>query len=78
MMTNKEAIIFLSKVKQILLKDNSWLESTKTPITESFDMAISALEASTPCDLCTYNPPSSRDGKPCSCCPAEPYMEDEW
>lgn len=24
----------------------------------------------TPCDLCTYNPPSSCDGKPCTMCPA--------
>ena len=34
--------------------------------------AIKALEASSPCDLCVNNPPSSMDGKPCSCCPAEP------
>lgn len=26
----------------------------------------------TPCDLCRYNPPSSRDGKPCTMCPASP------
>lgn len=24
----------------------------------------------TPCDFCTYNPPSSLDGKPCTMCPA--------
>lgn len=24
------------------------------------------------CDLCCYNPPSSRDGKPCTMCPASP------
>ena len=24
-----------------------------------------------PCDFCAYNPPSSFDGKPCACCPAE-------
>lgn len=24
----------------------------------------------TPCDVCKYNPPSSRDGKPCLICPA--------
>ena len=24
----------------------------------------------TPCDMCKYNPPSSKDGKPCSICPA--------
>jgi|GEM_PF-3424598 hypothetical protein len=28
--------------------------------------------AKTPCDLCRYNPPSSRDGKPCTMCPASP------
>ena len=27
-------------------------------------------EATYPCDLCVYNPPSSLDGKPCTCCPA--------
>lgn len=26
-----------------------------------------------PCDLCRHNPPSSRDGKPCTMCVAEPY-----
>lgn len=24
-----------------------------------------------PCDVCRYNPPSSRDGKPCTMCPAQ-------
>lgn len=37
-------------------------------------------EPKTPCDLCLYNPPSSRDGKPCTMCPAsslpEPPKED--
>ncbi len=47
-MTNKEATNFLSQVKSILLNNNSWLESTKTPIKESFDMAISALEKQIP------------------------------
>lgn len=28
-------------------------------------------EISMPCALCRFNPPSSRDGKPCSYCPAE-------
>lgn len=27
-------------------------------------------EATYPCDLCVYNPPSSLDGKPCTYCPA--------
>lgn len=38
--------------------------------------AIKALEATSPCDLCVNNPPSSMDGKPCSCCPAESYQEE--
>lgn len=28
-------------------------------------------ESLCPCDFCAYNPPSSFDGKPCACCPAE-------
>lgn len=28
-------------------------------------------ESLCPCDFCVYNPPSSFDGKPCACCPAE-------
>lgn len=45
---------------------------------ETYKMAIEALKkqlqerAKTPCDLCRYNPPSSRDGKPCTMCPASP------
>ena len=30
----------------------------------------------TPCDLCMYNPPSSRDGKPCCVCPASAVYRD--
>lgn len=30
----------------------------------------------TPCELCMYNPPSSRDGKPCSVCPASAVYRD--
>lgn len=30
----------------------------------------------TPCGLCMYNPPSSRDGKPCSVCPASAVYRD--
>ena len=29
-----------------------------------------------PCDVCAYNPPSSRDGKPCSMCQAIRKEED--
>ena len=28
-------------------------------------------EPLTPCDVCRFSPPSSRDGKPCCMCPAE-------
>ena len=44
-MNNQEAINFLDQVREILLDDKSWLESTEQPINEVFDMAISALEA---------------------------------
>lgn len=29
-----------------------------------------------PCELCAFNPPSSRDGKPCSVCPASAVYRD--
>ena len=29
----------------------------------------------TPCDCCKFNPPSSKDGKPCSVCPAQAKMK---
>lgn len=41
---NKEAIECLKQIKHILLNNNSWLESTHDPITQSFDMAIKSLE----------------------------------
>ena len=34
-------------------------------------------EPQTPCDVCTYNPPSSMDGKPCWVCPASPPERQE-
>ena len=43
-MTNKEVIYFLDEVRNILLDDKSWLESTIQPINEAFDRAISALQ----------------------------------
>lgn len=45
-MTNQESIKILSQVLDVLLKSNSWLESTHNPLKESFGMAISALENS--------------------------------
>lgn len=47
-MTNQESIKILSQVLDILLKSNSWLESTHNPLKEAFGMAISALENSQP------------------------------
>ena len=41
---NIEAIECLKQVKHILLNNNSWLESTHDPITQSFDKAIKSLE----------------------------------
>lgn len=43
-MTNGEAISFLRGIQKIILKSNSWLESTDEPIIEALDMAIEALE----------------------------------
>lgn len=47
-MTNQESIKILSQVLDVLLKSNSWLESTHNPLKEAFGMAISALENSHP------------------------------
>ena len=70
-MTNAEAIEHLKNIK-IYNFHGGYTDEAR----EALDMAIKALETHTPCDLCVYNPPS-RYGKPCSCCPAEPYKEDE-
>lgn len=43
-MNNIEAIEILKQIKDILLHNNSWLESTHNPIIESFDIAIKSLE----------------------------------
>ena len=34
-------------------------------------------EPLTPCDVCRFSPPSSRDGKPCYICPASPPERQE-
>ena len=47
-MTNQDVINFLNQVREILLDDKSWLESTIQTINEAFDMAISALEKQIP------------------------------
>ncbi len=38
---------------------------------------ILGVASLTPCDACRFNPPSSKDGKPCSICPAEGRQQDE-
>lgn len=43
-LNNIEAIEILKQIKDILLHNNSWLESTHNPIIESFDIAIKSLE----------------------------------
>ena len=44
-MTSEEAISLLRQVKEAILNSNSWdKETTSKPITESFDMAIKALQ----------------------------------
>lgn len=47
-MKPEEAIAFLKQVENILLHNNSWLESTHNPIKESFEMAIEALKEQRP------------------------------
>ena len=46
---------------------------------EMAEIALSALRAqqekNSPCDLCSYDPPSSMGGKPCWMCPAVPKEE---
>ena len=62
-------------------------ESSKTnPMTEVLEQRLEAIdtaqvalrengERKSPCDLCSYNPPSSFDGKPCTMCPASAKEE---
>lgn len=63
-MTREEAIMELKRFSgttTLRLSANFW---------EALNTAIKALEQTSPCDLCRYNPPSSGDSKPCSMCPA--------
>ena len=71
-MTKKEAREILDLMINL---DNKKPIPNRDLVIEAIRMAIEALEIHTPCDLCVYNPPS-RYGKPCTCCPAEPYKED--
>ena len=65
--------------------ENVWQDA----VNEACRMGAAALremdaqeKPKTPCDLCLYNPPSSRDGKPCTMCPAsslpEPLKEEHY
>lgn len=82
-MTREEAIEYLEEFQREIDElypdadgnGKAILDKQREPIA----LAISALRdldaqenAKTPCDLCCYNPPSSRDGKPCTMCPASP------
>lgn len=40
------------------------------PIDHLRELARADREGITPCTFCRFNPPSSGDGKPCTCCPA--------
>ena len=49
------------------------IEELETEITisnKTVEVAIEALQRTSPCDLCYYNPPSG-SGKPCGMCPAK-------
>lgn len=82
-MTREEAIEYLEEFQREIDElypdadgnGKAILDKQREPIA----LAISAIRdldaqenAKTPCDLCCYNPPSSRDGKPCTMCPASP------
>ena len=71
-MTNQEAIEHLKTIMIFSYQDGYTAEAR-----EALDMAIKSLGARWPCDKCIYNSPSSMGRKPCSCCPAEPYREEE-
>lgn len=72
-MTNTEA---LEVLKNLIVDYDHMNDDAVAEMDLAIDCALAALEATSPCDLCTYNPPS-RYGKPCSCCPAEPCKENE-
>ena len=50
---------------------------------ESISMGVEALckqeemRKKGPCDVCSYSPPSSMDGKPCALCPATARDDEE-
>ena len=71
-MTNAEA---LEVLKNLIVDYDHMNDDDVAEMDLAIDCALAALEATSPCDLCVNNPPSSMDGKPCSCCPAEPMEE---
>ena len=68
-MTNAEA---LEVLKNLIVDYGHMNDDDVAEMDLAIDCALAALKATSPCDLCVNNPPSSMDGKPCSCCPAEP------
>lgn len=78
-MTREEAARILEKQFDKSCGNYRYQNKDKLDYEDALWMAIHALRdldaqenAKTPCDLCCYNPPSSRDGKPCTMCPASP------
>ncbi len=41
------------------------------------ELAQADKEGASPCTFCRFNPPSSRDGKPCCMCPAEAALRKQ-
>lgn len=78
-MTREEAARILEKQFDKSCGNYRYQNKDKLDYEDALWMAISALReldaqecAKTPCDLCRYNPPSSRDGEPCTMCPTSP------
>ena len=78
-MTREEAARILEKQFDKSCGNYRYQNKDQLDYEDALWMAIHALRkldeqenAKTPCDLCCYNPPSSRDGKPCTMCPASP------
>lgn len=69
-MTNKEVINFMGQIRDILLADKSWLESTREQINEAFDLTISALEKQIPKKPICINKNKEFDGNWKKICPS--------
>lgn len=74
-MTNESAYRYLKRV-YLTTKNDSYREALSIALAAISSAGDDHLRDSTkkmtktPCDLCEYNPPSSKDGKPCLICPA--------